>query len=560
MKMQLVKKKDVIYICLILMVSIVLSIRAFYSFDFLDESYYIAMVDRFWKGALPVIDEWNPAQFFFPLWLPLYSVYRLSCASGDGVFLFFRLCAIAFSSLIGLWLYVMSKRIVPELIAFLIAALTMLYCRGNIFGITYYNTYAVSLVLVAMCCMLYNENRSFIHLLVAGIGLAVATCTMPFWIIGDLILGIALLIRKRCKQLGIIILGVLLVALPYVKYLTKSFKNMARFIANFPMITNDQEHTMGWIQTIISAVKVTLDSFTILGIIWIIGATLYVIIRKEKSKDKILVYGTVIVFLGVMIFRINYIDRLYVYFTGLSFAVFLKVLLNKRNEKVIRYGCVCYIAGLIASICFVSGSNVNIDAISTGCVLSCVGLLFIFESIIRGETRRMTRTLVYGAEILFCIVCLGQRIICVYNDAPIWYQSCRIENGPAKGLYTTPEKELQYKEHMSMAQTLVSKYPEKETIYLNGVPIWIYIVVPYKCNVNTVWQEHVPGERFEKYFVLNQKKVPDIIILGENGNMCSGLTTEIYKPMVGETIYNYYSKKGYVYESFPYADAYIVKD
>lgn len=549
-----------VYIGILIASAVALGIRAFFSFDFLDESFYLAVTDRFWKGDSLIVDEWHPTQFFFPLLLPLYTIYRFIVPMGVGVYLFFRISAIVLSGVLAIVIYSMSKQLLSPLSSFMVAIATMLYCRGNISGITYYNTYAVCIVMVGLCIVVHAEKGKSAYLLFAGIGIAIATCSMPFFILADLILGILFLSNKRGKELGVMLLGVLLIAFPYLLFLAKSLENPKLFLQNFPMIMTDAEHAMGWARTVVSATKVTSEAISIPGMIWVIVSLLYVIVFRRKAKEDILAYGTVAVFLCVLIFGIRNIDRPYVYLTILSFSAFLYNLLFNRDRKNVKYGCYCYYAGLAASICFVSGSNVNIDAISTGCVLSCVGVFFLFEDMMLKDLKDTRKYIVYIAEVLLCTVCFGQRIICVYNDAPIWTHNCRIESGPAKGLYVTTEKKHQYDEHMVMVNSIVKRYPELKSLYLNGVPSWIYVALPYKCGVNSVWQEFIPEERFDKYFDINSKPVPDMVILGGNGNPCTGTNSELYKPMVGETIYRDYSDVGYVYVGFTYADVYIKKD
>lgn len=72
-----INKKNGLLIGLIALLPIVvlLFVRNRYSFCWSDESFYIALVHRLYLNGKPFIDEWNPAQFYSVLFVPLYYIY-----------------------------------------------------------------------------------------------------------------------------------------------------------------------------------------------------------------------------------------------------------------------------------------------------------------------------------------------------------------------------------------------------------------------------------------------------------------------------------------------------
>lgn len=72
-----INKKNGLLIGLIALLPMVvlLFVRNRYSFCWSDESFYIALVHRLYLNGKPFIDEWNPAQFYSVLFVPLYYIY-----------------------------------------------------------------------------------------------------------------------------------------------------------------------------------------------------------------------------------------------------------------------------------------------------------------------------------------------------------------------------------------------------------------------------------------------------------------------------------------------------
>lgn len=544
------------YIMILTFVSFFLVVRAFYSFDFLDESFYLAITDRFWKGASLIVDEWHPTQLFFPLLLPLYSFYRCFVPNGDGVFLFFRLIAILLAYLDAIFIFYKLQELVKKRNAFFAAALVMLYCRGNISGISYYNVYVMAIVTATVCFLCYNRRRQKKDLLIAGASLAIATCAMPYFVIADLLIGIVCIIRKKYRELGIILLGVLIVAVPYLLYMLCTVPGLRQVVENLPMLLTDEEHSIGWAKMVLSACRITLETLTPVGVLWLIASIIYISFRKSQTNIKVLIEVSTVLAIAISLYRIQYVDRPYVICAGLFVPVVLELLVFKREGFACTEGALVYVAGMLASICFVSGSNVNVDAISTGTVLSLLGVLIILDYYSEGNT------ILLRFMQLLCIcmvmVCFGQRILCVANDANLRYQTERVECGPAKGLYLAPEKYNQYMAHMEMLQTLQSEFENRHAAYLTGVPSWIYVASKLECGSNSVWGRSVASERFDAYYAINKKDVPEIIVVGYNGNPVPEPGFDLERFAVGETIYAEYVDKGYQHLWFPYEDVFLL--
>ena len=124
-----------------------------------DESFYLALAHRLWRGDRMILDEWHPAQFYSPLLLPFYSLYRALIPSGDGVYLAARLCYTASALLCALLVYGRATKETAWPAACAASALVLLYSRANISGLSYYN---LCLLFALLIYVTFNDVIKFI--------------------------------------------------------------------------------------------------------------------------------------------------------------------------------------------------------------------------------------------------------------------------------------------------------------------------------------------------------------------------------------------------------------
>ncbi len=550
-----IKLKHISDFILVLMAGILI-VRAFWSFDELDEGFYLAIVDRFWKGSRLVVDEWNPTQFFFQLLLPFYTLYRWLVEDGTGVYLFFRILAIVGDLGIAFWVYRNARKRVSNFAAIMMALFLLLYARANISGINYYNVFAKMLVLAGVCFYTHQIHTKKYLLIFCGISIALATCAMPYLLFADVLFGAILLISTQRTKFPTIFAGMLFVFIPYLILLRKSLESFPVFLNNFTMLFGDEEHSTGWLRMVGSAGKLTVKELTVPGMIWFVIGTIYVLKAKANSNRNWIAAGAAILSVIITAYRFQNVGRVSVIITALFFPFVISSWFLYRDNKNIQMGIQMYIAGCIAAFCFLLGSNVNVDAISTGCVLSSIGVIILVDCLFKEEPLFIGKIIIVCAACLIGI-CLTQRVIIVTNDSALSLTTCRIDRGPAKGLWVSEEKKEQYNAYLSVVELIEERDPEKGTIYLNKIPSWFYVASTYRCGVNSVWRVDTPGERFDAYFQVNNYDVPDILVVGDN--LSEELPdVEKERHAVGNVICEEYAKRGYEYIKYDVAHVYIL--
>ena len=259
-----------VYIIFILIIFCIILWRSLFGFDQSDESFYYALAKRLWLGDTLIINEWQPAQFYSPIVLIWYSIFRLIVHSDTGIILAGRITFLLLSLATAMFTFFVMRRKYSNKLAFLCSLPCLLYTKQNISGLGYGNLFLVfswlSIDLILLF-MFLNENKAkqfkgHRYLLVlSGECCSLCVLCMPylavFVIAGILIVSISFRKeRDMQKELLFFILGILSIATVYILFLL-SRGSIDNYIANFKYILGDPEYTTGCITNIyITAVQI----------------------------------------------------------------------------------------------------------------------------------------------------------------------------------------------------------------------------------------------------------------------------------------------------------------
>ena len=106
-------RKNYAYICLAVCF-LVLLWRSFLGFCWTDESFYVSTADRFYRGAIPLVNEWYRTQMSSFLMVPFYGIYMLIAGSNTGVILYFRLLYLVLSGAVSLLYFRILRKDYPD--------------------------------------------------------------------------------------------------------------------------------------------------------------------------------------------------------------------------------------------------------------------------------------------------------------------------------------------------------------------------------------------------------------------------------------------------------------
>lgn len=510
---QIIDRKKGILIGLLVLFGF-LVIRCRYSFDNLDESYYLACVDRFWKGDRPVVDEWHPTQFFFLMQLPIYSLYRLAVPNGEGVYFFFRVFSVTVSAATAFIVYRTVSKQYRNISAILCAVLILSFSRSNILGISYYGVFVDSVCLMLLCeCTRIRYNKdSILKGVIIGILYSISVGCMPYQIV-LLIPALIYYFHKKLYRTGTgFLLGMSVIAGYFLLLFQKLQVNLLQGWKALSFLIMDEEHSDGYLRRMASACKLTLEAMTVPGCV-ILCIMLVIALRKRNNEIVLWILFCVGSFVSIAT-NIMYSDRAYVVFVFYMIPILIMMWKNGKIECKSFPVCLI-ILGIVEAVVFTSGSNMNVDAISTGMVISSVGCVLALDYYYRDGELLQKVALVF--VLLITIVAYGQRILITANDTSLSNMTCKAEHGVLKGIAVSQGFEERYNDYLDDI-ALIDTENQGTRVYIADAPSWLYVASDWKCSNSSTWGRVVLSPKMDKYYELHPDKYPDVILMGKSEN------------------------------------------
>ena len=524
------RQQYIIGVLFLIVLAVLLIVRCFFSFCQTDESFYAALINRFWHGERLIQDEWHRAQFYAPLLLPFYGGYSLLHGSSEGVILFLRILYIGFSLITSIKLFsLVLKETSDAFCAAIVAAITLLFSRANISGVSYYNL--CMLCVVSGFCSIAGASwllhkRVNLSACWGGVLLACAVLCNPFLAPVLLVIIIAFLIKRSTRQLFVsVLIGIVGMAAIYCLYLVNitGIQGVLRFLP-FTLQNSEQNdisaNLSNMLDQAVRYAKLVAGPAVLMSIVVAVE-------KKNLKRIRILYVLMQTILLAIYSVRtiaeINGIILFILTVIGLPFWVEAW----KTKQSVIARQFFSF--GIIIAISFSAASNTGLDAGTVGfCVSGIGGIWLIRESLFwkdnsvseerEPKTRNSTTTIwarymltVLSIVVLVPLLC--QRMIGVYRDAPLWMLNTKLEHGPARGLYTTESHAKQYESICASLSELETGNPEGRILFCKNLP-WAYLVTEYKYGTSSPWRVYT--QELETYYsVCPENRADFICILNE---------------------------------------------
>ena len=129
--------------------AVILIIRAFYSFCWSDETFYLSTCHRLYTGDGIFRHEWFPTQLSSLIMLPFYALYIAITGSVEGIVVYFRILFVLMSTLNAVIVYNILKKHASVFTSMACALFLVFYTHLNIATLSYY-TFSVQFFLVSM--------------------------------------------------------------------------------------------------------------------------------------------------------------------------------------------------------------------------------------------------------------------------------------------------------------------------------------------------------------------------------------------------------------------------
>lgn len=499
----------------VLSVSILLLfVRCFYSFSWLDESFYLTLVNRLYIGEKMFVDEWYTTQLSAPLLLPFYAAYMCLMGGTEGIYLYFRILYLILSSITAIYAYKSLSKSFSSGIALICSLMYLFYSRANIGGMSYYN---VTLTFVLLACLVLAEvvksenitGRIKFRLILSGIFIAIAVINTPYLLIPYIILVIAMLLMKKRKYYGKMILfsilGSMIVAIGYFVYIF-GHVSLNEIIANVPHILNEPElqktNPVLAIPLIFIRIawrfKFTIP-FTFLIVVFEFLKRLKSSILDKVNVDKL---NKIEPYVNAAIFVVNLVlakdmigcvnIALFIY----ALPYFVRLTFDK-NKKIDNTFIIMFIGGACLSLAFGFSSDTGLDAMSIGFVL--IGMmsgLFLMENDVISNLK-LDKILDACVIILSLSLTAVLRLFSIYRDAPINNLDTQITKGPGKWLITTAKNA---EDCENLYEDITANVRPEDTVMYSQIGFWCYLCTDNHYATPSSWRLPLNSPRIEEYF------------------------------------------------------------
>ncbi len=505
----------------LILLGCILLLHTQYSFCQSDESFYISTVKRLWQGDRLILDEWHPTQFYSPILLPLYALFRLFVGSDAGVILFFRIATVLLSVSSSIFFYKEVKTEYSQFASFCVAAILMLFSRANIAGPSYYN---LNLHFSIIAFIMWNRSN-YSHKKIAiwqsvfsGFFLSLAVLCQPYSIFPATALLLILFLKRttRRKSIGMIV-TILTVSILYIAiFLTKASPD--NYLTNIRYVLTDPQHQEGIKSTVIKCAKAHVSVLSSECTLLTILMSLWFIITRRQNKQLSQIQKLCqIILLGLSLIkpllRISILPC-YSFFASITVSALPSFIYHLRTKEI-RFTRGLYVLGICLAVCWGVGSNTKLDTMLVGYAISGIGSLLLLAKILQEEKYTFSIMLHQLTRIGFiCICCIMlsfsvcQRTLGFYRDASIFQLNTRIAQGPAKGLLTTAYSAEQYNTIYETISEANAKHPDATVFYMKKLP-WAYLCCDWKCYGPTTWTTEISDPRLIEYYDLHNNFLPD---------------------------------------------------
>lgn len=455
-----------------------LAARAFYGFDWSDETYYAALPYRFVLGDRPFIDSWDIHQTSAMILFPVVWAYFRLHGSMDGILLFLRLLFVAFQAAVAIYMFKVLLDGYGKTAAILSALLYMAFAPFSIATFSY-NTMGYSFALLCSVTILYSikMRRKRLLLWLAGVWCSLAAIAYPFFI-ALLPVYAAFSFLPSCERAegrgeGKPVSNVLMFACgcATVALLFSSALLLATgaggIAGNIKYLFMDPQHKSSGILTAVASFVREYWSQAFLPEVQAAALTVALTMALKKrintvvARSAVLLAAVLTVLAGSArtLFSGGQPDIIKINGLFLNIGLWpLTVYLLKPSRKSLHLVLLLWLPANVMCACVYYSSNTRMNGAPYALLLSAIAAILLFagaaeegQRAIQGAGGKFgssfpafARRCGFALASALVAAVLLLRITTVYRDGALPMLSTRLTTGPAQGLYTTAEKARDY--------------------------------------------------------------------------------------------------------------------
>ena len=518
------------YIILIFITAILIN-NMFYGFSWTDEGLYLSNVHRFFTGDKFLIDDWTPTQFYEPLLLPIYALFVKLNGGTDGALFFFRIATVIFQACVSFFAYSVFSKKYDKVSALFASLIPIVFSRACLNGPSYY-TIGFETYLTGLLCLysvfVLSYKKAFLFF--SGVFFAFSVLCNPFLVLPYIAVSIICLLikksREHIKEIAIIWAGTVFIGIAYILFIYTGggMKNgISEYLKGFHYTYNDPAYKHTFILTLKRLYKMPRLIMFPYIITWL-PMVFAVIFVKKKLVLQIL---NAAVFLANCFYKNDCGTAIMTFFHFTIFAVLISSTslskdsvkdFVKENTKEIFY---FILPGMVLAYFFCFASDTGFGVCAIGMAICAVGEILIFSKYSDKNAFRyiplfilFAFTFFFRTNLIYRDMKLPPHLLFIPNE-----NVAKIENGSAKGIYTSRKNKEYYDDLYNLLNEL-NDTTEKKSIFISGVATWAYLSFEnLHCASPTTWRIFIDDKRLKTYFEEFPKcDFPDYVLVLNKDN------------------------------------------
>lgn len=519
-------KRQLLVLTGFMLCMVILIWRCFYSVNYADEPYCISSVWRFHKGDALLAEDWFPAQQLIS-WIlaPLYWLFRLFSDTNDGIMLASRLAYVAFQGIVSVFAYCRLKKYeyfrIPAVMIYLLST------QNNMLTLNY-NTLGIGCVFLILTILTTEEKYMAGTLMGVGVLVAVMVLSQPYAILMFLLWGAVVLAavpfgKKRklhplmkFRTYFFVGLGAFFVLIAFVLVILAR-AGIDEVLNGFQYLMSDPEHQMDLHYKVTKYFErfYRYYQYQILmtGVCLVVGfLKKHKITQYMKIMSFLLAIGAAIHTLILHGWLSDYVPIDFICVPMMFLGISIWALGKKKNPELF-WGWM--IPAIIYTFCVQLTTNTGILAVSSACIVaSAGGILMIGESLSDSKDKlskavmQAVLFLVVAVIILQGALLMYHRVVYTWWSSPVEECTEKLERGPAKGIYTSPEDAQWYYDTLDAVDSLLIA-KDKPILFLDLAP-WLYLYTDSPVGAYSMWT--IGEDNFlEKYYECYPEKEPEMV-------------------------------------------------
>lgn len=541
-KIKLLKNKsiplNVQTVCLCVFIFIILHIflyRIVRGADMTDETFYATLSYRLVKGNALLKDMWEQCSTSAIFPSILLRIKQVLVGSLDGIVLFFRLSFFAFNFGAAVFLYYVQKQFLKKEHALLLSLFYLIYAPFHLYTFSYNHLSDVFIMLIINSILLAKIRKNRRLFFLAGCFCAFLAFTYPTMLFLCPVLVLLLFIKNKALRNGwiffiaggfsfaIITCIVLLSTIGFTGILTG-----AKGILSDPAYSLE---SLPISQKLLNALQYLFTPFSDEKSLWIrlyLGWLFIVFIFRKKSPVLKLSIGLYPIVVGITLFPhlpsmgvlgisafILYLSLpcpLFILFTDKHKRIFCDFLYFEWLPVLLFY--------FVLSVSSFGGASQAVQSLIIAAFVSLKEILLILDETIKSldlkQENLKQRAAQWAPLFLLSVAITGELHIhynYVYRDYHVINLTEKIQIGPYKGIYTTPERKIFLEE---MTKQMSDLQETEKTVCILYQSNFAYLMLDMVPATPTTWgiYPHMDNQVvYSEYFKSGKHHIPERIFI-----------------------------------------------